>query len=435
MIIELISDGLWQVLWIIIFGLSLVSYWAFRQLNYKKVELNQAEKKNNNELFFISMAGSIGLGNIFVVISGVQKYGAGTIVWLWVGALLGRYLKFWEIFLSLKCKQNSGDFTGGSEYIPWVIKGSQWLRFFFAIFLLFYCIESFQMISMVKITHGFFMNSSSSLLQGMNPQYILWIITGTICGGLYYCRKREAFISSSSILMKIFLWGYFSFLVFLGVKYYYHIPQVIKNIVYDFFSLDHWQHKLLVIGAGIRIAIYSNDIGVGYEGIMQKYANVEPVESKQIDYCYNIISSNIIDVMVCTTSGLLACFYQVIYQIPLSSLDSHGLVIKIFNLMIPVGGHFLLTLLIFCAAFTTVSTYLQAGYLLFENYFKKFNLLKKIPSGLFYVLSFGVFFLALSRDLESLFGLMGIAGGLLVLINCFTIFIYIKNRFITKNII
>ena len=102
--------------------------------------------------------------------------------------------------------------------------------------------------------------------------------------------------------------------------------------------------------------------------------------------------------------------------------------------MMPKIGHLVLTFLIFCAAFTTVSTYLQAGYLLFDNYFKKLSLFKSIPSEIFYGISFFVFFLALSRDLESLFGLMSIAGGLLILINCITIGFYLYQRFIKKSI-
>ena len=432
--IQTISNGLWQGLWILILILSLWSYWAFRQLKYKKTPLNSQEKANNNQLFFISMAGSVGLGNIFVVINEVQKLGPSIIVWLWIGALLGRYLKFWELFLSIKYKENPDDFTGGSQYIPWVIKGGQWLGLLFSIFLIFYCVESFQMISMVKITQGFFMENIPEISYWINPKILLISITSIICYLLYYCRKREAFITSSNVLMKIFLWGYFGFLGILCIKYYYFIPVILKNIFYDVFSVHNWSSKLLTIGVGIRTAIYSNDIGVGYEGIMQKYANVEPIENKQIEYCHNIISSNIIDVMVCTTSGLIACFYGVIYNLPLNSLDSHSLIIKIFNLMMPKIGHLVLTFLIFCAAFTTVSTYLQAGYLLFDNYFKKLSLFKSIPSEIFYGISFFVFFLALSRDLESLFGLMSIAGGLLILINCITIGFYLYQRFIKKSI-
>jgi Na+/alanine symporter len=417
--IDYIANALWSGLWIFILVSSIIGYWAFKTLTNTGSSLTQEEKKNNKQLFFISMAGSVGLGNIFVVIDGVNSYGPGVIFWLWIGALLGRYLKFWELYLSLKAKNHEDDFTGGSVYIKKVIKSltsANILSMFFSIFLLIYCVESYQFVSLVNITTNMIVDYVPSFgFSGLN--YLIGLLTFL---GLVYVRQRSRFINSSGLLMRFFLYGYFGFLIFLMAKYYYYIPSIGKDIVSSIFTWGHWKYKTLAIIAGIRTAIYSNDIGVGYEGIMQKYAKVEP--KNYVEYCSNIIKSNIVDVMVCTTSGLIGLFYYKINKLSYGSVESQSLVVAIFKFMIPYGGHFILSFLIFCAAFTTVSTYLQAGSLLLNYYQPSFK-----PT-FFYWFAFPIFILALSYPLTTLFSVMSLAGGLLIAINCISILYHIYRQ-------
>jgi AGCS family alanine or glycine:cation symporter len=416
--ITIIADYIWKVLWIIILGASVIGFWACKQLKNEKNTMSEAEKNNNNQLFFISMAGSIGLGNVLVVIEGVNSYGPGVIVWLWVGALLGRYLKFWELYLSLQAKKNHDDFTGGTIYIKNIIQSltsQKILSALFSMFLLIYCVESYQFASLVN----FSANMLVDYIPSLSSSWMIYAVGIMTFIGLVYAKERSRFVNSSAFLMKIFLWGYFGFLIFLSIKYYCFIPSIAVDIYKSIFQ-SCWSAKLLAITAGIRTAIYSNDIGVGYEGIMQKYAQVEP--KNYIAYCYKIITSNVIDVLVCTTSGLIALFYYKIYNLSHGSVESSTLVINIFKLMIPYGGHFALALLIFCAAFTTVSTYLQAGSLLLNHYNKSFH------PYLFYILAFPVFMMALSYPLNTLYGLMSFCGGCLIFINCFSIIYHIYHQ-------
>jgi Na+/alanine symporter len=99
----LISYYLWQYLWVLVLMVALWGYYNFKQLKVVN-QFNDEETKNNKKLFFINMAGSIGLGHIFVVINGVNSHGPSVIVWMWLGAMVGRFVKFWELYLSLKAK-------------------------------------------------------------------------------------------------------------------------------------------------------------------------------------------------------------------------------------------------------------------------------------------------------------------------------------------
>ena len=422
--ITIIANYIWKFLWIIILISSIISYWAFKKLKYQNNSMSETEKKSNNQLFFISMAGSIGLGNVLVVIDGVNHYGPAVIVWLWIGALLGRYLKFWELYLSLKAKDGEDDFTGGTIYIQKIVQSltsQKLLSAFFSMFLLIYCVESYQFASLVSFSTNMIVDYMPSL-QFNGLIYIMGLMA---FAGLVYAKERNRFVNSSAFLMKIFLWGYFGFLIFLCIKHYPLIPSIADDIFQSLFSKGGWSGKLLAITAGIRTAIYSNDIGVGYEGIMQKYAKVE--KQNYVQYCYKIITSNIIDVMVCTTSGLIALFYYKLKNLPFGSVDSQSLIVNIFKFLIPYGGHLILSLLIFCAAFTTVSTYLQAGSLLLNYYNKAFH------SYMFYFVAFPVFMMALSYPLDTLYGMMSFSGGCLIFINCFSILYHIYRQNCCKD--
>lgn len=418
MIINYINNYLWGSLWIIILGVAILGYFYFKKLQWQPATLTHQEKSHNNQFFFISMAGSIGLGNVFVVITEIQKYGGGIILWLWIGALIGRYLKFWELFLSLKSKKNHDDFTGPILYIKTINTTLSWI---FGLLSIFYYMEIYQFNILVQLIYH-----STSSVWSLSPTYGLYGIGLLLFFFIYWCRNRSTYITSSNILMRIFLWGYFGFLVFLSIKYYYYIPSIIKDIINNLWQ-GSWSHKLLVVGIGIRTSIYCNDIGVGYEGIIQKYSHVEGVESKQIQYCYTIINSNTMDMLVCTTSALIALFYSKIFPTSWAFLNPLSLIINIFNLMMGPWGHWILTILIFSAGFTTLCTLFQSGSLII-NYFKP-----HWPSYSFYIISFPIFIISLSYNLDSLFSFITLGGGLLVMINGLSIgYILIKGKY--KNI-
>ena len=434
MLLERLVNYLWDILWIIIFGASVFSFFAIKRKIPKELIKNSSTpnpgsehmKKNHHQLFFASIAGSVGLGNIFVVIDAMQQGGPGIIIWLWIGALLGRYLKFWELLFSLESATtiNKEKFTGGMVYVQGAFTGifGKILAIIFTGFLLLYSVEVYQFSSLVKITSNtiLFYIPQISLFYGHYLQFFCGL---TFLALLFFLREGKKFLQSVTVLMKIFFLGYFSFFAFLMIKNFQLILPIFQEIFHSTFSLQcGYKAKLQSVVAGISTAIYSQDIAIGYEGVMQKYAKVNP--DGFVSYCKKIISGNVIDVSVCTASALIAIIHCKSRGIAYNSLSSIEIISQVFQ-AIPMG-EFIFAILVFCAAFTTVATYLQAGNITLSYVKKRYGL--NWLGNSFNLAAFPILMGSIYYPLGMLKNIMLLSAGCLVLINCLAIFRLINKR-------
>ena len=78
------------------------------------------DKQGTNpiKLYFASVGGMVGLGNIVTVVSAVTIGGPGSLVWLWIASFLGMLVKYSEVYLGIKyrIKNNDKGFDGGPMY-------------------------------------------------------------------------------------------------------------------------------------------------------------------------------------------------------------------------------------------------------------------------------------------------------------------------------
>ena len=70
------------------------------------------------KLYFASVGGMVGLGNIVTVVSTVTLGGPGSLIWLWIASFLGMLVKYSEVYLGIKyrVKNNENGFDGGPMY-------------------------------------------------------------------------------------------------------------------------------------------------------------------------------------------------------------------------------------------------------------------------------------------------------------------------------
>ena len=65
----------------------------------------------------VALAGTLGVGNLMGVAAAISLGGAGSIFWMWVGALLSMILKYAEIVLALRFRVRKGSgYLGGAMY-------------------------------------------------------------------------------------------------------------------------------------------------------------------------------------------------------------------------------------------------------------------------------------------------------------------------------
>ena len=80
-------------------------------------------------LYFASMGGIIGIGNMSLICTVISKGGPGTIIWFWIALLLGMLIKYAEIFLSIKYRvQSGGKLQGGPMYYMEKVSKYGWLN-------------------------------------------------------------------------------------------------------------------------------------------------------------------------------------------------------------------------------------------------------------------------------------------------------------------
>ena len=92
-----------------------------------------ARGQNPVKLYFASVSGMAGLGNIVAVIKAILIGGPGALVWLWIAALCGMIIKYAEIYLGIKYRRKNkhGGFDGGPMYYLQEAYQSPFLKKFF----------------------------------------------------------------------------------------------------------------------------------------------------------------------------------------------------------------------------------------------------------------------------------------------------------------
>ena len=121
-VLETIRDLIWSfplLLFLLLFGgylliklskYPLFSCWLF------KVTLGNLNKRGLS-VFSVALGGTMGVGNIIGASSCVLLFGAGSLFWIWVSAILGMIIKYSEIVLAMVYRKYvDNEFVGGPMY-------------------------------------------------------------------------------------------------------------------------------------------------------------------------------------------------------------------------------------------------------------------------------------------------------------------------------
>ena len=105
-----------------------------------------AKGVNPFKLYFASVGGMIGLGNLVVVVTAITAGGPGALLWLWLSSFAGMLLKYSEIFLGVKFREHNskGGYDGGPMFYLKKAFNSKVLPIISAILLCIYGAEIVQ---------------------------------------------------------------------------------------------------------------------------------------------------------------------------------------------------------------------------------------------------------------------------------------------------
>lgn len=365
-VLEIIDDLFWSYIGIYLVllpGLYFTiksKFFQFRVLAQpRKVFLSASqESKQKNDpgvnpfkLYFASVGGMIGLGNVVIIVTSVTAGGPGVLFWLWISAFAGMIIKYSEIYLGIKFRQknNRGGYDGGPMFYLKEAFNSKIIPIISCLLLCIYGVE----ISQFKIIA----DTTAATFQ-LNPKIVTFALLGLVVYASIGGIKRLANICS--LIMPVFIIMYvFMCLWILGVNIH-KVPETI----YQIFRYAFTGHApifgfagstaLMAMHFGIARAVYSGDIAIGYDSIIQSETRTKHPEIQ----AKLAIFGQLTDTIICTCTVLVILITEV-WSDPIIKEPS-GYIIKALSMHFPHIDLFT-TILFFSAGYTTIIAYFAVG--------------------------------------------------------------------------
>lgn len=353
-------------------------------------------------VFFASLGGCIGIGNIVSVAIALQIGGPGALLWVWLAAFLGMIIKYAEVYLGIRFRleNDQGGYDGGPMYF---------LRYAFPklpiianIMAILMCVYGAEIYLFGVIKESIVLNFNLPPLSVVIVLLLLVLITVT--GGVRRVGVVSAWIVPG--FMAVFL----SMVAYILFKNIALIPNMFITIFTSAFSTKAalggvaGTTLLLTASSGISSACYSGDVGIGYASIIHAETNVfEPEKQASL-----AIVGIFLDTIVVCTAVMLLVMISGVYENP--SLQGSILVQTALEKYFPYMNIFM-PLFIFVLGFSTINAYLVAG-------IKAANFLSpKRGKATFLFISSAAFLFFSFYDPSLAMAIMYSSGGLLMLIN------------------
>ncbi len=370
MLVLLVGTGIW--LTILLKGIQ------FRLLPYALRLTFSREREGKGDVshfgaLMISLAATIGVGNIAGVGTAVAMGGPGAVVWMWVTALFGMATKYAEGFLAVRYRQvnHRGEISGGPMYYLETGLGWKWLGVWFAV-----CgaLASFGIGNMVQA------NTTAEALTSVLPvnKYavggVLAFLTGlVILGGI----KRIAEVVSFFVPIMVLL--YFAGALVIIMSHLSELPSGVADLFEEAWSgtaaTGGFAGATLAqtIRFGVARGLFSNESGLGSAPIAAAAAKTnQPAKQALVSMTGTFLDT----IIVCSLTGLALSTTGVW----VSGETGVALTLQAFNAGLPgVWGQWIVTLGVVTFAFSTILGWSYYGekcfeYLAGENYIRYYRM-------------------------------------------------------------
>lgn len=392
-------------------GLQFRALFNFRK-NIKDIFCDINSKTSTNsagvhpiKLYFASVGGMVGLGNIVGISVALMIGGPGSIFWIIITSIFGALLKYSEIYLGIKyrVRKKNGGYCGGVMYFIQKAFKSKFLSILVAVLICLYGIEVYQFLVLVdRIETSFSINRNLVILM------ILSALIYTAMGGV----NRLANICT--VIMPLFMVSYIGVSLYIICVNIAEIPNFVLTIINSAFTghakIGGFAGSTMIMTSylGVSKTVYSGDIGIGYDSIVQSETKISSPEKQATLAIYALFSDTFICLLTNFTLGITGAWYK------LNNFDSAQIVSIVLSEYIPFANLFV-TLLLFFAGFTTLIAYLTAGVKCAEFINRKYG---KI---VYLILAVFVLVIICRFPQESAFKIMNLIGGVLVLLNLVSI--------------
>ncbi|MEG0518268.1 MAG: alanine/glycine:cation symporter family protein [Bacteroidales bacterium] len=349
-------------------GLFFLIYSGFVPFRYYVKALKSLKEKDDKEPGQISsfealtsaIAATVGMGNIAGVAIALTMGGPGAIFWMWVSAAVGMATKFFEGSLAImyKGKDSAGEVQGGPMYMITKGLGEKWkpMAVFFSIFGLIGTLCVMQSNQLTEAVTTVFTTpagiENTLLLRFIIGVIICIIVSIVVLGGI----QRIAKISSKIVPLMVGM--YFLLVFYIIVTNLTAIPGVFADIFEGAFNFRAGLGGFIGVAIiGARRAALVNEAGVGTASMMHGASkNKEPIREGLIA----MIGPSIDSGLVCTLTAL-AILINGNYAVDGGGIKGLEIAINSFEASIPGYGGYLLMIMVFIFAFSTMFSYSYYG--------------------------------------------------------------------------
>ncbi|MFQ5729095.1 MAG: amino acid carrier protein [Waddliaceae bacterium] len=355
--------------------------------------------------FFACIGGCVGVSNIVGVCTAIQIGGPGALFWIWLTAMLGMIMKYAEVYLGIRYRvvNKDGGCNGGPMYYLQQITSKKWVPALFCILMCVYGVEVYQF---SVITES--VSSNFSLHRGVVGATLLFLVFFAGSGGV----RRVGNISSALIPTFIFL--YMGMGMWVLIQNFSAVPGVLRQVFSTAFTGSSafggfvGSSLILTVSQGVRRGCYTTDVGVGYASIIHSESTIESAERQ----ASLVIVDIFLDTFIICTMSVCLILVTGIWNEP---LEAAMLVQTIFSEYFPFMDFFM-PLFLFLLGYSTITAYFLVG--------AKCAEFVSPTRGRFYFYLYSITALALSAfvDTSQSQTVMAIAGGLLLIINCWGIY-------------
>ncbi|OFW69232.1 MAG: hypothetical protein A2X70_02885 [Alphaproteobacteria bacterium GWC2_42_16] len=358
---------------------------------------------NPFRVYFASVGGMVGLGNIVIVITAVNLGGPGALFWLWVAAFCGTLIKYAEIYLGMKFRIDDG--RQGHHGGPMIyLQRAFQTKFFSKTIPVLYC--SLLAIYGVEISQFVVVTDT---LADLSPSHYYFILAAvlilTLYGGFGGIRRLA---NISTALMPPFIIGYVALCLYVILLHAPELPHLFKDIFMTAFT-GHaavggfvGSSMLTALQLGTARAVYSGDLGIGYDSIIQSESQARDPGTQACLSIFGVAT----DSLICTMSVLVV----LVTGYWKTDVPACHAVSSAFSHYLPYVDIFM-AVLIFIAGYTTIIAYLAVGEKAAHWLFPRAG---RIGYFIFATLAFiGFSFLEQCHAVT----VMSLSGGLLVLTN------------------
>ena len=334
---------------------------ALRALRHKQAadQGKETGQISSTQALLSAIGATVGMGNIAGVAIALTIGGPGVVFWMWVSAIVGMSTKFFEGALSVmyKGKDSAGVTQGGPMYyiVHGLGKHWRWMAVAFSIFGLVGTLCFMQANQLVEsittvITSPLGLENTAFLRFALGVGMVI-LVGAVILGGI----KRIAGWASRIVPIMVIL--YFLLVAVIVAINIGELPGVFRQIFEGAFTFEAGFGAFTLIAlTGARRAAMVNEAGVGTASMMHgASSNTDPRREGLIAMIGPAIDPGI----VCTLTAI-----PIILAGNYAGVDGvKGLYIALgsFGNLLPGVGQYLLMVIVFFFAFSTMFSYSYYG--------------------------------------------------------------------------